>query len=155
MKAITLWQPWATAITLGFKKIETRSWATSFRGPIAIHAAALNTRALAAASGEILDSLPYVRKVWNAQYPGWNDLPFGAIVGYADLTGCIEMTVGNCLRLSEHERAFGDYTPGRFAWCLEGIRVLDDPIPCRGAQQLWNVPAHMVTTMIENGRLLR
>lgn len=47
MKAITIWQPWASLIALGAKQIyvkrfETRSWATSYRGPIAIHAAKKN-----------------------------------------------------------------------------------------------------------------
>ena len=37
MKALTLYQPYATAIALGLKKYETRSWATSYRGPLAIH----------------------------------------------------------------------------------------------------------------------
>lgn len=39
MKAITLWQLWASLLACGAKKYETRSWATSYRGPIAIHAA--------------------------------------------------------------------------------------------------------------------
>src|SRR3990167_3828953 len=39
MKAITLTQPWATLVALGHKRIETRSWTTSYRGPLAIHAA--------------------------------------------------------------------------------------------------------------------
>lgn len=39
MKAITLWQPWASLIAIGAKKYETRSWKTNYRGPIAIHAA--------------------------------------------------------------------------------------------------------------------
>lgn len=39
MRAISLWQPWASAIALGSKRIETRSWSTSYRGPLAIHAA--------------------------------------------------------------------------------------------------------------------
>ena len=39
MKAISLWQPYAALIALGFKKIETRSWPTTYRGPLAIHAA--------------------------------------------------------------------------------------------------------------------
>ncbi len=42
MKAITIWQPWASLIACGAKKYETRSWATNYRGPIAIHAARLN-----------------------------------------------------------------------------------------------------------------
>lgn len=39
MKALTLWQPWASLVALGVKSIETRSWSTSYRGPLAIHAA--------------------------------------------------------------------------------------------------------------------
>ena len=38
MKALTVRQPWASLIAAGVKTIETRSWATSFRGPLAIHA---------------------------------------------------------------------------------------------------------------------
>ena len=39
MKALTLTQPWATLVAIGAKRIETRSWRTSYRGPLAIHAA--------------------------------------------------------------------------------------------------------------------
>ncbi len=39
MKALTLTQPWATLVAIGAKCIETRSWRTSYRGPLAIHAA--------------------------------------------------------------------------------------------------------------------
>lgn len=43
MKAITLMQPWATLVAIGAKRLETRSWSTNYRGPLAIHAGA-NTR---------------------------------------------------------------------------------------------------------------
>lgn len=38
MKALTLHQPWASLVACGAKSIETRSWSTSYRGPLAIHA---------------------------------------------------------------------------------------------------------------------
>jgi activating signal cointegrator 1 len=38
LKALTLHQPWATFIAGGEKTIETRSWGTSYRGWLAIHA---------------------------------------------------------------------------------------------------------------------
>lgn len=38
MKALSLLQPWATLIDVGAKTIETRSWPTSYRGLVAIHA---------------------------------------------------------------------------------------------------------------------
>ncbi len=39
MRALTLHQPWATLIALGVKTVETRSWATPYRGRLLIHAA--------------------------------------------------------------------------------------------------------------------
>src|SRR6202030_2406661 len=39
MKALTLTQPWATLVAIGAKRIETRSWPTLYRGPLAIYAA--------------------------------------------------------------------------------------------------------------------
>lgn len=38
MRALTLHQPWASLIAVGAKSIETRSWRTNYRGPLAIHA---------------------------------------------------------------------------------------------------------------------
>jgi hypothetical protein len=38
VKVLTLHQPWASLVALGVKTIETRSWSTSYRGPLAIHA---------------------------------------------------------------------------------------------------------------------
>lgn len=38
MKALTIRQPWASLIAAGVKTIETRSWSTKYRGPLAIHA---------------------------------------------------------------------------------------------------------------------
>lgn len=38
MKTLTLKQPWATLIAKGLKEYEFRSWKTSYRGPLLIHA---------------------------------------------------------------------------------------------------------------------
>ena len=37
MQAISVCQPWASLIVCGAKRIETRSWSTPHRGPLAIH----------------------------------------------------------------------------------------------------------------------
>ena len=39
-----------------------------------------------------------------------------------------------------NDLAFGDYSPSRYAFKLEQIRALPEPIPFRGSQGLWNVP---------------
>ena len=38
MKVLSLTEPYATLIKTGVKKIETRSWKTSYRGKLYIHA---------------------------------------------------------------------------------------------------------------------
>ncbi len=38
MKALTIQQPWASLIIIGVKRFEYRSWKTSYRGPLLIHA---------------------------------------------------------------------------------------------------------------------
>ncbi|RPF31537.1 ASCH domain-containing protein [Streptomyces sp. TLI_185] len=39
--ALTLWQPWASCIAYGTKRIENRRWATDYRGWLLIHAGAI------------------------------------------------------------------------------------------------------------------
>jgi len=39
-KAITLFEPWASAIAFAGKDVENRTWRTHYRGPLAIHAGA-------------------------------------------------------------------------------------------------------------------
>lgn len=160
MKAITLTQPWATLVAIGAKKIETRSWATSYRGPLAIHAAkglkpVGNKRGL----WELVWHPPF-RDVL-AEHAGSRhmddilaSLPLGAIVAVCELVGCYPTTQddgGNTAYLlnSRHgarelmpvwgnERAFGDYSLDRFAWVLRNVRALPEPIPCKGALGLWD-----------------
>ena len=38
MKALSIKEPFASLISLGIKKVETRSWKTNYRGEIYIHA---------------------------------------------------------------------------------------------------------------------
>lgn len=154
MKAITLTQPWATLVAIGAKKIETRSWSTSYRGPLAIHAAAGlgpvggNQGLLDLCRGE-----PFRSALLAAGILGTTALPRGAIVAVTRLEACVDtlfMTLEGRARvtgfdgerrywnLTDQERAFGDYTPGRFAWLLANVRQLAEPIPAKGALGLWN-----------------
>lgn len=38
MKALSIRQPWAWLIAIGAKDVENRTWSTSYRGPVLIHA---------------------------------------------------------------------------------------------------------------------
>ena len=153
MKAITIWQPWATALALGIKHNETRSWETNYRGPIAIHAAKRNDARLRGIWMDVSNAMSdaghdyFIRQVLNGgpYYIEYRDdkrevicdLEFGAIIATANLVECIPITPEYLSTLSSVERCLGDYTLGRFAWVLEDVVMLEEAIPCRGQQRLW------------------
>lgn len=138
--ALTVWQPWASALAAGIKKNETRSWATKYRGPIVIHAAACS--ALTVPRSPTLDSATTCRELLETfgEYKEWGALPTGAVLAVGNLVGCEKLTPEFVAGLSETERALGDYTPGRYAWKIEDVLRLSPPVHARGKQGLWEWP---------------
>ena len=128
MKAISLWQPWASAIALGYKHVETRHWSTTYRGPLAIHAAIRWTQEQRdfAAGERALGRLPKM-------------VPLGAIVATCHLVD-VRPTDELKFTVSAIERIYGNYDSGRYGWVLEDITPLDDPIAFKGKQGFFNVP---------------
>lgn len=153
MKALTLTQPWATLIALGAKRIETRSWSTAFHGQIAIHAA----KGLGPVGGkrglyqQCLEQ-PFRDVIAEAfmsspveAFDAVRELPLGKIVAVAvlDRVRRIDMKLRAevlAQTITPHEIDFGNYETGRYAWFLESVLPLKDPIPCNGALSLWDVP---------------
>ena len=137
MKAITLYQPWASACVCGLKPYETRSWATKHRGPIAIHAAKSVPRKLIRAMGpQYAVLVEFVRGLVDPH--SFDELPFGAVVGACGLIDCMP-TLLLKPRLSALDLQWGDFSPGRFAWKLiHPVQMV--PVVCRGAQGLWDLP---------------
>ncbi len=154
MKAITLTQPWATLVAIGAKQVETRSWTTQYRGPLAIHAAKgfpKSAKRLVTDDWAFFSALnpQYVQADWvggkrvvppNAGRIVVAGLPVGYIVAICKLIDMIPTEVFNAFpgSISAQERAFGDYSPGRFAWVLEDIEELVPPVEAKGALGLWN-----------------
>ena len=136
VKALTVWQPWASLIAHGVKEYETRAWQTKYRGPLAIHASVRWGRD----QQEVVGWRPYP-DLLAALGLSVADLPKGFVVGVVDLVDVIP-TQDVAPLLSESERRVGDYRPGRFAWRLENARLLPEPVYAKGAQSLWwwNVP---------------
>lgn len=131
MKALSLWQPWATLCILGEKEYETRSWGTAYRGPLIIHAAKSNDGL------SIINDHPF-RAALHSQH--WNhitDIPRGVALGVVDLVDCIQMTPELIGRITMKESFFGDWKPGRYAWKLANPRPYITPQPMRGMQGLF------------------
>jgi activating signal cointegrator 1 len=129
MKALSLTQPWATAICLGIKQWETRSWPTHFRGELCIHA----SKGFPKWAKEIAVDLANERGI------SFEDLPLGKIVCVVSLTEC-RQTDSLIHEIGEIEQQWGDYSPGRYAFKLENLRVLSDPVPAIGHLGFWPVP---------------
>lgn len=154
MKALTLTQPWATLVAIGAKRIETRSWQTAYRGPLAIHAAkgfpkwARDT----CTDENFWEVLMAPHLDWERTWLNIPKslLPLGCVIATCQLIACkfitSAMSPGTpeemALRSSitpppEPERSFGDYETGRYAWILEDVQMLQKPIPAKGALSLW------------------
>jgi len=77
MKALSIRQPWAWLIVYGFKNVENRTWRTSYRGPLLIHA------------GTRVDPVGYdVAFQLGVVVP--DDLDLGGIIGQVDIVDCVE-----------------------------------------------------------------
>lgn len=165
MKALTLWQPWASLIALGVKTIETRSWSTSYRGPLAIHAAKGNCQAGQIGEFDVEKDNPRgTAPAFLLRGPiDWPyRLPLGEVVATCRLVDCVRTEriwwepdrfevkgryvewsryaglPDRCdARVAEEQRPYGDYSPGRWAWLLSDIVPRHQPVPARGGQGLW------------------
>jgi hypothetical protein len=135
MRALSVMQPWATLLATGQKRFETRSWTTPYRGPLAIHAAKGFPR-------EAVDRCfggPFLSALLATGIRSTSDLPRGAVIATAELVDVGRITSPEAFAyvLGANEIAFGDWTPGRYAWFLHNFQPLAEPIPARGALGLW------------------
>src|SRR5262245_17702507 len=140
IKALSLWQPYASLMAIGAKKIETRSWPTGYRGLIAIHAAKKWDADLA----DICYREPFLKVLkniqeWQGHIGGPSRLPRGCFVAVGRLTHCISTSDHPKLipAIGTNEYHFGNYAPGRFMWVFDEIWKLSTPVYARGHQQLW------------------
>lgn len=121
MKALTVCQPYAELIARGEKPIENRTWPTSFRGRLFIHAG--KSRAW-------MDDDDLVA------YP---NMAFGALVATARLVDCVRVTA------LPPELLDNEHANGPWCWVLRDVNRIE-PIPFRGAQGLWDVPSSVALT---------
>lgn len=159
-KVLTLWEPWATLVVHGIKKIETRPKPTTWtveKGSYLIHAAKKW-------AGEQNEICTYFSSLLKSEYITdqiaevisifeHDKFALGHIIGAVDVVECIKIisigdkpfldfefdkshsNVGVILKeIKEPELSFGDYKKGRYAWILKNPRILKTPIPYKGGQ---------------------
>lgn len=134
---LTILQPWAHLICtpdemlpevlLPQKRVENRTWATTWRGKLVIHAG----KGRQFATDEVCNLLP--------------DMVFGAAIGICNLTACIDRIQAVTLPdhlcwLFKHRWAECD----KVNWVLEDIKRFDFPVPLRGQQGLFFIQEAML-----------
>src|SRR5262245_57414431 len=139
MLTLSILQPFATLIVLGAKRLETRSWRTSRRGRIGIHA----SRALSREARRLCDEEPFRSTLEAAGLTDPDDLPLGVLLGTAELIACTSVDDLNLDALGAAELAFGDFRPGRWAWELRQPEVLPAPVAFRGRLGFFEAPAEL------------
>lgn len=167
MKLASLWEPWATLMSLGAKTIETRHWYTPYRGWMAIHAtkSGLSMANLHDQCFEthfypaLMKYQPFAEAVKaSARRKGWirDIFPHGHIVAVVKLYDC-KMFVDTDIALQgrteirmlppeEPERSFGNYERGRYGLLTSDVFRLPDPIPFTSRQgKLIDVPSEIMS----------
>lgn len=160
MKALSLWQPHASLVAHRLKGVETRGWATSYRGPVLIHAAQRWTREQEATYAALCGQFPadFRRFEDDMRRAGhWSDgaPPLGALVAVARVVDVREMTPEWIEAQAPLERAVGDWQPGRYGWVLEDVVRLDPPITLRGRQGLFEVKLGRDLRVADAERIVR
>ena len=146
MKALTLWRPWNAGIMYCGKPVENRGW----RPPHSLvgHDIALH-------NGKTIDDVTVDELIeryglTSEQCPG----PLG-IVGVARLVGYVDdgTESGRRVRYGVDEARANEVVACRWwcgpvGWVLDNVRPLATPVPCRGAQGLWTLPADVEAAVL-------
>ena len=125
MKVLSIKEPFATLIKDGVKIYETRSFKTNYRGEIYIHASKTMSK-----SENVEKAMLYLK----------SELKPGYILCKCNLVDCIYMTEEfiQKIKTETNESDYGLYEVGRYAWKLELIEVLEEPISAKGKLGIWN-----------------
>lgn len=137
MRVLTVRQPWAWAVIHGGKDVEnrTRNIAGTYRGPVAIHAAARE----AAPYNDVAEEVFRLSRHWVLSSP------LAAIVGVVDLVDVHHSDDAmKCVDWAHGVTDDGTYLPCS-PWAMENhhhlifanARALATPIPARGRLGLW------------------
>jgi len=148
LKAITLYEPWASLMAIGAKRNETRGCRTTHRGDIAIHAAKTD-------HGTPESLVSYVIKAYRDRGLVPSPDTLGCIIAVVDLYDVqptdrlhydlkFRAEIGLTADLSDDELLFGEYERGRFFYRTHTLRRLPKPVSCRGYQSIgWTVPPNV------------
>lgn len=102
------------------KRIETRSWPTTYRGPLAIHAA------------KSIDDIACRRFGYDPK-----TIPRGVVLGTVVLVECFSFNIFSIPNISAEEQQYGDYAFGRYGFRCERAVKYELPKLAKGHLGIW------------------
>lgn len=128
-RALSVKQPWADAILHGTKRVENRGWTSPAYGLgwLWLHAPAAYDRAGA----------QWMRD--RGLHKPELGAPLGAMIGLVRVVA---------LRRAD-ERPDDPWAFGPWCWVIDRVIALEEPIPCKGALSLWEVPDDVLARCLE------
>ena len=144
MKALTVWQPWASLIVLGLKPYEFRPWAykpNMVGTRVAIHAGARRVPArefstlkllILRGAGPRMGLTGDVDDFFMALQDQCANLTHGAVIGFATLGEPVPSSATGFRPDSNRPEKSG------FGWPMLDPKPLDIPEDARGQQGFWN-----------------
>lgn len=123
MLALTVRQPWAYAIVAGLKSVENRTWSTTVRGRVAIHAALSRE--------DTTDVFPDGTPV------DADALAYGSIIGTVEIVDCVRASACK-----------GDvWAEGPWCFVLANPVLFAQPVACKGSLAFWRTPDAIAEAM--------
>lgn len=133
MRALSIQQPWANAITYGTKRVENRTWT-------APRWIAGRTIAIHAGKKPDISAKPPAGEAW----PMDHKMHLGAVIAVAEVSGCHHseecMLPASAVLPGVRAGCSPWAVRGQFHWDLADVRPLPEPVPCKGALGLWRLP---------------
>lgn len=121
MTAITLVQPWGELVVSGKKTIECRNWKTNRRGFVALHASKKKERS----------RFELCRDHFKINVDA-DEVDYGAVIGFAEIVDVVDEEFLSKKNLKWFEE-------GQYAFVLENIIRLDEPVEVKGMMGFWNL----------------
>lgn len=163
MKAITIYQPYASLIAEGHKVFTTRAFYTQHRGPVAIHAARLIDPDVFRPTRCSVSTMMELNKCGVNAYNVYH-LRRSEIIAMAELVDIWEIEkstikgevvlrklkndshqyhfqyrpTATTITLDSKEAALGDWRIGCYAYEFRNVKPLQVPIPAKGTIRLWD-----------------
>lgn len=123
-KALSIKQPWASLIAHGIKDIENRTWKTSYRGKILIHASLKGVP-------DFVFTREQHKELMGVDTENW-DFVKAAIIGEVEIIDCVIDHPSIWAEKSENEKPI-------YNWVLANAKLYDEPIlNVKGKLSIWN-----------------